>query len=85
MSMMKTGATFLLGTMCGVFLTRGFERCQRHEQIRGGNWRCPRTRGANEKKPSTDAHPGPQAEQQTVATLGSFMCEGHAAQFRDYE
>ena len=66
--MMKTGAAFLLGTMCGAFLTRGFKRCQHLKEIRGGNWRCPRR--ATENK-SVDANLGPEVEKQTTAKLVS--------------
>ncbi|XVE76938.1 hypothetical protein DITRI_Ditri13aG0020800 [Diplodiscus trichospermus] len=67
MSMVKTGAAFLVGTMCGAFLTRGFEsRCQRLKEIRGGDRRCPRK--ATENKPG-DANKGPEMEKQITETV----------------
>ncbi|XVF22746.1 hypothetical protein REPUB_Repub12eG0197400 [Reevesia pubescens] len=68
MSMMKPGVTFLMGTMFGALLTRGFTRCHHLKEIRGGNWRCPRR--VIEKK-SGEANLGTEVEKQTTESLVS--------------
>ena len=34
MPVLRTGVTFVLGAMCGAFMTRGLQRCHHHEARR---------------------------------------------------
>ncbi|KAE8038700.1 hypothetical protein FH972_011179 [Carpinus fangiana] len=60
MSPLRTGVTFALGTMCGIFIARGyqFQRSHHNHEARR-NWPCPRDAGG--KKTTA----GPEVEETT--------------------
>jgi hypothetical protein len=62
MSPLRTGVTFMLGTMCGILVSRGVQRCQDHNHEARQKWSCPRE--ASRKK--TAASPKVEEATKTI-------------------
>lgn len=65
MSLVKSGATFVIGAMFGSLMTRGLQRCHLHEARR--RWSCPREN--LEKK--RDSNPEGKGNEFAAATVAN--------------